>query len=188
MNAANLGVCKIISRSIILLLPLILLACSDSGLLPIGKAGRGEALTVRLEDIQRVQEIRFLGNDNQHYLVFPSSTDNELVALKLLVRNREANRLLMTVDKAAAELRGFGPNESYELLDLYQINELFEKNLKIVEGDHPAEDRYSPFLAGPFELVKGFGVTGWIVFEVPKGTKLREIRWDAGGDTIFIRS
>lgn len=42
------------------------------------------------------------------------------------------------------------------------------------------------FLEGSFELSKGTGVDGWMVFEVPVGTKIRDLRWRAG-DSITIR-
>jgi plastocyanin len=41
------------------------------------------------------------------------------------------------------------------------------------------------FLDGPFELLRGTGVDGWMVFEAPKGTRFRDLRWLAG-DVITI--
>jgi len=42
------------------------------------------------------------------------------------------------------------------------------------------------FLEGPFELKIDTAVDGWMVFEVPKDTKIRDLRWRAG-DSITIR-
>ncbi|HCP24071.1 MAG: hypothetical protein FI717_02065 [SAR202 cluster bacterium] len=42
------------------------------------------------------------------------------------------------------------------------------------------------FLEGPFTLPKGTGVDGWMIFEAPKDTKFRDLRWRAG-DSITIR-
>ena len=41
------------------------------------------------------------------------------------------------------------------------------------------------FLVGSFRLNQGYGVDGWIVFEAPKGTEFRDLRWQAG-DSITI--
>ena len=41
------------------------------------------------------------------------------------------------------------------------------------------------FIRGSFELLKGEGIDGWMVFEAPKGTKFKNFRWRAG-DTITI--
>ena len=42
------------------------------------------------------------------------------------------------------------------------------------------------FLEGSFELSKDTGIDGWMVFEVPVDTKIRDLRWRAG-DSITIR-
>ena len=42
------------------------------------------------------------------------------------------------------------------------------------------------FLEGAFELSMDTAVDGWMVFEVPKETKIRDLRWRAG-DSITIR-
>ena len=42
------------------------------------------------------------------------------------------------------------------------------------------------FLEGSFELQKGHGLDGYMVFEVPAGTEFRDMRWKAG-DSITIR-
>ncbi len=42
------------------------------------------------------------------------------------------------------------------------------------------------FLEGSFELPRNTGIDGWMVFEVPEGTQIRDLRWRAG-DSITIR-
>jgi plastocyanin len=46
-------------------------------------------------------------------------------------------------------------------------------------------ERSMLFLNGPFELLRGTGIDGWMVFEAPKGTRFRDLRWMAG-DVITI--
>ena len=36
-----------------------------------------------------------------------------------------------------------------------------------------------------FDLQKGFGIDGWLIFEAPKDTQIRELRWRAG-DSLSI--
>ncbi len=53
-------------------------------------------------------------------------------------------------------------------------------------GQQPAvRERSMLFLDGPFELLRGTGIDGWMVFEAPKGTRFRDLRWLAG-DVITI--
>ena len=47
------------------------------------------------------------------------------------------------------------------------------------------KERQILFLAGNFELLRGTGVDGWMVFDVPIDTKIRDLRWRAG-DNITI--
>jgi len=184
-------VSRLRSALLLLLLPAVLVACSDSGPLPIGRPAKGDSLIVTIELVERVQEIRFLGNDAVHYLVKPSVGGNELVAARIQVHNGEATRILLNIDEDAAELRGFEREERYAPLDLYDLDALTGTNVQVVEGTHPSEDVFVPFLAGPISvggvdgLPEGHSVTGWMVFEVPKGVKLREMRWGAG-DVVFV--
>ena len=174
-----------------LFLPAVLIACSDSGPLPIGRPAKGDSLIVTIELAERVQEIRFLGTDGVHYLVKPETDGNELVAARIQVHNDEATRILLTVDEEAAELRGFGREERYAPLDMYDLDSLMDTHVQIVEDGHPSENRFVPFLAGPISvggvdgLPEGHSVTGWMVFEAPMGVKLREMRWGAG-DVVYV--
>ena len=183
----------VLRRPGFLVLPLLVLfivgACADSGLLPVGKRAKGSTLIITIEDIARVREIRFLGTDQTHYLVVPDDSANELVVLRLSVFNADSTRVLMTVDEEAVELRGVNSNEVYTPVNLFLPGDelVGKENVTVVQESHPSENRYTPIIAGPIKLPQNNAIDGWIVFEVPKGAKLREMRWDAG-DTVFIRS
>ena len=177
----------------LLLLPLVLLlaagGCSnDAGGLPLGLASKGTTLIISVQDIKRVQEIRYLGTDELHYLVVPSNVENQLVALLLNIHNQDAARVLMTVDEEAAELRGEGPNEKYGVVDVTPENQV---NVSVVEESHPSEDLILPFIVGSIALdgvpglPQGHSVEGWVVFETPKGIRPTTLRW-AAGDIVFI--
>ena len=174
-----------------LLILLGVVACSNGDAVGPGDGARGRTLIVSINEIRRVSEIRYLGNDLVHYLVAPSSRENELVAIKLDVHNSEATRVLMTVGtEGAVELRGFGVDESYNHIDVSLSNNI---NVTTVEETHPSENQMVPFIADPVALngepglPQGHSIIGWVVFEVPKGTRLRELKWDSG-DTVFVRS
>lgn len=55
-------------------------------------------------------------------------------------------------------------------------------------GQEPdaAAVRSVQFLEGSFELLRGHGLDGYMVFEVPAGTEFRDLRWRAG-DSVTIR-
>ena len=87
------------------------------------------------------------------------------------------------MDEVAAQLRGTISDQRYGLLDITPAN---ETNVSIVPESHPTEDRYSPFITSEIALDQGFQITGWLAFEVPRTTKIKEMRWGAG-DVIFLR-
>ena len=153
--------------------------------LPVGKTEKGDNLVIRLDDIERVEEVRYKGNDGNHYLVRPQDSENELIVLRLIVQNPKATKLLFTIDENAAELRGFGLDEKYKALDVIR------RSVKVDDEAVSDEDRFVPFLWNPpgesTELSQDFQVSGWLVFELPKGNKLKELRWEAAGDVIYIR-
>ena len=121
---------------------------------------------------------------SRHYLVTPSSPDNELVAINVQVYNRESNTVAMEIVGDAVELRGFGIDEAYTLLDVTANN---TANVSSTPDAHSSENRFTPFVRGTVsDLPLGNSLLGWIIFEIPKGAGLRELKWDTG-DTVFIR-
>ena len=64
-----------------------------------------------------------------------------------------------------------------------QPAQLLVEGVDSVRGE---KDNNILFLEGPFELLKDEAIDGWMVFEVPKDTKIRDLRWRAG-DSITIR-
>ena len=53
-------------------------------------------------------------------------------------------------------------------------------------GTTEVPERSVLFLEGSFELLRGHGVDGYLIFEVPEGTELRDLRWSTG-DSITVR-
>ena len=159
------------------------------GIQNLGRPAKGDSLIVIIQRLERVQEIRFLGADGVHYLVKPEADGNELIAARIGVHNDEATRVLLTVDKESAELRGFEGDERYAPLGMYDLDSLMDTHVRMVEDTHPSENRFVPFLAGPISvgcmdgLPEDHSVEGWMVFEVPRGVKLKEMRWGTG--TVF---
>ena len=64
----------------------------------------------------------------------------------------------------------------------------FPAEVRVAPGEEPddAAIRSVQFLEGSFELLRGHGLDGYMVFEVPAGTEFRDLRWRAG-DSVTIR-
>jgi hypothetical protein len=173
-----------------LALLLVVTACSEVS--PnIGKYFRGKTLDISIVALERVPEVRYSTIDPQqivhHYRITPSSEDMELVLLRLKVENHTATSAIVNIDEQAAELRDFLRGTYFPI----NVNERVEE---VPAPENPADERPMVFLwnrtfedgtSQAFELQKDFGVDGWMVFEAPKETEFRELRWRAG-DSLTI--
>ena len=52
-------------------------------------------------------------------------------------------------------------------------------------GDTDFLERSTQFIQGAFELLQGYGLDGYLVFEVPIGVEFLEMRWQAGDSITF---
>jgi len=150
-----------------------------------------------------------------HHRVVPSQEGMELVLIRLQIANLNSTNHLLTIDRQGAELRDFGQGTYFPVNVAIQgeswaksgdtwawaDNQNLPGPLVAVPGaDTPNPPNWDPrnvrlidvgapegkgFLVGDFELPQGFSIEGWILFEAPRGTKFRHIRWQAG-DTITI--
>ena len=107
----------------------------------VGPPVKGDTLIISIEDIQRLQEMRYQDTDGIHYVIAPSSEDNELLAVQVSVQNPEAEAVSLTVVEDTAELRGFGPNEAYMPLG---VTSQTERNVTQVDESHPSENLFTP--------------------------------------------
>ena len=55
----------------------------------------------------------------------------------------------------------------------------------VPDTDRDYIDRSTLFIQGSFALEQGHGLDGYVVFEAPKGTEFRDMRWRAGDSITF---
>lgn len=150
-----------------------------------------------------------------HHRLAPSEKGMELVLIRLQIANFNATNHLLTIDRQGAELRDFGqgtyfpvevavqgeswvrtedgwvwagnddlpaPLEAQMSAEVPNPSNWDPRNVRRIDVGSPEGQG---FLVGDFELPQGFSIDGWMVFEAPRGTKFRHIRWQAG-DTLTI--
>ena len=187
--------------SVISLAIIALAGCEDVSP-AIGKYYAGRTLHLNVFAMERVPELLYYREDNEqnttYYRLAPSEPELELVMLRIKVENHKATSAIVSVDERAAELRDFFQGKYFPIDAGERVEEV---ELPAGSGSERAS-RCPPqnpsdlcFLwnansgegAGQaFDLQKGFGIEGWMIFEVPKDQKIREIRWRAG-DTLSIQ-
>lgn len=183
-------------RQVLIIFPLFLLlllslgACSGTSS-AFNQFYQGRTLVVSVVTMERVPELRYRTVDLQqkvhHHRITPSEEDMELVLMRLKVQNHTATSAIVNIDEQAAELRDFLGNGYFPI----NINGRVQE---VDAPENPAEKRTIVFLwnrtfedgtSKAFELQRGYGIDGWMVFEAPKDTEFRELRWRAG-DSLSI--
>jgi hypothetical protein len=147
----------------------------------------GQALVLRVTDLDRVSEVQFSDGEG-HYVIRPTQQDWELAALKIEVRNSESSVVFLSLDEDAMKLRGKDRTE------YLPIN--FREQREEVPEALSDENKFAPFLWGEIELpnkcalagqpLQNCELVGWVIFEVPKDMDPDLVLWEAS-DTIFLR-
>ena len=175
-------------------------ACSEASS-NFGRYFRGRTLDLNVVALERMPELRYATAGSPqaagHYRLTPAQADFELVLVRLKVENHTATTAVVNVEGQSVELRDFFRGQFYPInISLRDQGGRMEAvpgppgktrwSVKVIQA---TADGHTPpgqgFIQGVFELQKDTGVDGWMVFEASKGTRFRELRWNAG-DTIYV--
>ena len=199
---------------VVSLLMLVIAACSDVSS-ALGQRYRGKTLDVVIMGMERANQVAFpvtyrtggvktpsrcdpadpndsaldqpLTEETKHWELTPSSSELELVLLKLKVENHTATNAVVNIDERAAELRDFVQGKYFPI----NVNDTM---VEVGEPENPYDERSMVFLWNKLsptgegravELRRGCGLEGWLLFEAPIDTKFREFKWVAG-DSLTI--
>ena len=173
----------------ILLVPLLVAACSE-GPAVFGIAFRGRILDVSLIETFSLPEIVYLEEDGTFNLIKPSAPLNELVVFHARVDNFGATRVQMDIDSEPPVLRTTD-DVRYTALNTLDVRVPTDRQrhveyLQMLADQGIEQPQTGLFIRGLHEVEQGFGLAGWVVFDVPKGSKVKDFRWEAGGDAIRI--
>ena len=162
----------------------------------LGQYYQGRTLTVSVVSIDRVYELSYSssspGKGMRHLRLTTSKIDMELVVVHLKVENHTVTTAIFNVDRKGAELRDF-LSKKYFPIDVAER----VKNTNSPPGPRSESARllnlqpdgtFTPgqgFISGHFELARNMGIDGWLVFEAPRGTEFRQVKWRAG-DSLTI--
>ncbi|MBM3925693.1 MAG: hypothetical protein FJ320_06840 [SAR202 cluster bacterium] len=144
-----------------------------------GRTFQGPILEVTPVESFTVPEVVYQEDDKNTYVIKPS-TGNDLLVFHARIGNHAADVAFMDIDSQPAEIT-LASAGSVKSVNTAQVKQPFDGS-----GQHPSLNRYIPFVRGTQELEKGYELNGWLVFDVPKGDKLEQFKWEAGGDVIII--
>ncbi len=153
----------------------------------------GRIMYIRSNEPQLAPYILFTGPDVNNVIkdwaIKAEGTGTELAFFKVTLVNAQSGSVKVIIDEGAAEIRT-SDDQTYKPLDT--VKRTYQTDTKdprrTVTGFLPL---WSPAKAGGTDpealtLKENEQVEGYLVFEVPKGSKIEELRWNAT-DSAVIR-
>jgi len=136
---------------------------SDSGTWMSGRTVR-----LNVSNVQKVDSVRY-SIDDTHYVIEPTNPNNDLIVAMVLLWNDRASFLSIFIDEKAAALEDLHYN-GFPAVNPY-------KQRRVVESESTDENSYLPFIWGKVEMPQSYELDGWMIFEVPKQTKVARLLW-----------
>ena len=130
---------------------------------------RGGILTLVVSEIQEVDRVLYF-EDGQTFAITPQEEGTTLALAQVRVINKKSSRVSLTLDEEAILLLEAN-GENFKPLN---YSENSEPTTELMPEKYP----YAPFLWGNTDILQGFEVTGWFIFEVPVGSKFTTFFWE----------
>ena len=158
---------KNITLLILTLTILTLISCKQEITL-VGKSGR--SLEILVDKPLKLENLDYVHLNGQYNRLFPKASNRILALVEVTVINRTSTVVPIKIDENAS-LLGDSRGETIEPLNPF-------KNEQLIILNEPIKDIYSPLLWGDIELARNTEVSGWMIFDVPRGLRLNSFTWD----------
>ena len=152
---------KNITLLILTLTILTLISCKQEITL-VGKSGR--SLEILVDKPLKLENLDYVHLNGQYNRLFPKASNRILALVEVTVINRTSTVVPIKIDENAS-LLGDSRGETIEPLNPF-------KNEQLIILNEPIKDIYSPLLWGDIELARNTQVSGWMIFDVPRGLRL----------------
>ena len=144
------------------------ISCGGGGPDLISTRGRVLEMHVPLPTI--VDKVAFQDSTGRHRVLRPKASNRQLAAILVTIVNRTSTVVPMLVDGEAIKI-GDRRGQRIGAVDIISA-------ASDVDEADPEEGTYVPFLWGEIELERNRQISGWVVFDVPKGLRLGSLWWD----------
>ncbi len=125
---------------------------------------------------------------DQFYVFRPRASNRQMAAVCVTVVNRTSTVMPLEVNPDAARLgnrrgeriQAFDPFESSSIVDSAD-----DDSILMDPGDEEDLSRCKQLLWGQVQLDRNFQVSGWMLFDVPKGLTLGTLWWDEVDEVVL---
>ena len=152
---------------------LAFVACSGGA--SDGVSVRGRSIEIHAERPVITEKVAYAFG-GEHRVIRPSASNRQLAAVHVTVVNRTSTVMPMLLDPESARL-GDRRGERIPALNPFE---------RYGSAEFASEDegKFVPLLWGEIDLDRDYQVSGWMLFDVPKGLTLGTFWWDEIDEVI----
>ena len=155
-------------RYLVALIVLLVIAAGCGGSSDIS-VRVGRSLEVWVSSPNVVEEVNFIDGTGSPFQIRARASNRQLAIVEVTIVNRTSIVTPLSIDSDAAQL-GDRRGSRVNVLDPFQAGRRIER---IAEDD----EVYAPFLWSDTELGRNLQISGYMVFDVPKGLSLGTFWW-----------
>ena len=161
--------------AILLVLPLLLAAVASAcGGSPDLAVAMGRSLEIHVTSPDIVDEVNYLDGAGNPVQIRARASNRQLAIVEVTIVNRTSILTPLRIDTESVQL-GDRRGDRVDVLDPFE-------SARPVERFTEDDVTYLGFLWGDSQLERNFQITGWMVFDVPKGLTLGTLWWNEVDD------
>lgn len=167
------------------LMTLAILGCSSD---PDVVGVRGRSIEIHAKRPVVAEKLSYEAPGDQYYVFRPKASNRQMAAVCVTVVNRTSTVMPLEVNPEAARL-GNRRGERIPASDPFERSAIVDATdeASVLEdtGDDEDLSRCTQLLWGQIQLDRNFQVSGWMLFDVPKGLTLGTFWWDEVDEVVL---
>ncbi len=167
------------------LMALVILGCSSD---PDVVGVRGRSIEIHAKRPVVAEKLSYEAPGDQFYVFRPKASNRQMAAVCVTVVNRTSTVMPLEVNPEAARL-GNRRGERISASDPFErssiVDSTDESSILTDTGDDEDLSRCTQLLWGQIQLDRNFQVSGWMLFDVPKGLTLGTFWWDEVDEVVL---
>ena len=170
---------------LLVVMALAIVGCSsDSDAIGV----RGRSIEIHAKRPVVAEKITYEASGDQFYIFRPRASNRQMAAVCVTVVNRTSTVMPLEVNPEAARL-GDRRGERIQAFDPFDrpniVDTAGEDSTLTDTGDEEDLSRCRQLLWGQIQLDRNFQVSGWMLFDVPKGLTLGTLWWDEVDEVVL---
>ena len=173
------------AAALMALMALAILGCSSD---PDVVGVRGRSIEIHAKRPVVAEKLSYEAPGDQYYVFRPKASNRQMAAVCVTVVNRTSTVMPLEVNPEAARL-GNRRGERIPASDPFErsaiVDAADEASILRDTGDDEDLSRCTQLLWGQIQLDRNFQVSGWMLFDVPKGLTLGTLWWDEVDEVVL---